>query len=48
MIFHLYSSPIPAVRERAYAAAFILLMMVLTISVVSRFLSRKFTKYVVK
>jgi phosphate transport system permease protein len=48
MIFHLFSSPIPAVREKAYAAAFILLFIVLIISVVSRLLTRRYTKYVIR
>ncbi len=48
MIFRLYTSPIPVVRQRAYAAAFILLIIVLTISVVSRLLTRRFKKHVIK
>lgn len=48
MIFHLYSSPIPSVRQKAYAAAFILLMIVLFISIISRLISKKVTKYVIK
>jgi len=47
MIYHLYSSPIPLVRERAYAAAFILLLIVFFISILSRYLSRKFTRHVI-
>jgi phosphate transport system permease protein len=48
MIYHLYASPIPLVRQRAYAAAFILLIIVLIISVLSRLLTNKFTKFVVR
>jgi phosphate transport system permease protein len=48
MIFHLFSSPIPAVRQKAYAAAFILLLIVLTISFVSRLLTRRYAKYVIR
>jgi phosphate transport system permease protein len=48
MIYHLYASPIPLVRQRAYAAAFILLLIVLIISVLSRLLTNKFTKFVVR
>jgi phosphate transport system permease protein len=48
MIFFLSTSPLPEVRERAYAAAFILLAIVLVISVASRLLSRKLSTYVVK
>ena len=47
MIYHLYSSPIPLVRERAYAAAFILLLVVFLLSVSSRYLSRKLTKHLI-
>lgn len=45
MIFNLFSSPLLEVRERAYASAFILLMLILGISVLSRVLSRKSIKY---
>jgi len=48
MIFRLYTSSIPAVQQRAYAAAFILLMIVLTISVLSRLLTRRFKKHVIR
>ena len=48
MIFHLFSSPIPMVRQKAYAAAFILLMIVLFISVISRVLSKRYMNYVIK
>ncbi len=48
MIFHLFSSPIPSVREKAYAAALILLIIVLSISIISRLLLRKTEKYVLK
>ncbi|MFH1014172.1 MAG: phosphate ABC transporter permease PstA [Thermoplasmatota archaeon] len=48
MIYHLYSSPIPSVREKAYAAAFILVVIVTTISVLSRTLTKRFTRYVIK
>ncbi|MDG6218558.1 MAG: phosphate ABC transporter permease PstA [Candidatus Thermoplasmatota archaeon] len=48
MIYHLYSSPIPSVRERAYAAAFILLVIVTSISIISRALTKRYKKYVIK
>lgn len=48
MIFQLYSSPLPVVRERAYAAAFILVIIVFIISIVSRLLMREFKKHVIK
>lgn len=43
-IFFQLSSPIPEVRERAYAASAILIFIVLTVSVVSRILSCKYNK----
>jgi phosphate transport system permease protein len=48
MIYHLYSSPIPAVREKAYAAAFILIVIVTTISVISRCMIKRCRKFVIK
>jgi phosphate transport system permease protein len=42
------SSPYPIVQQRAYASGLILLVIVLTASIASRVLSRKFMKYVVK
>jgi len=48
MIFHLFSSPVPDVRQKAYAAAFILLIIVLSISILSRILSKKYLKYVIR
>jgi len=48
MIFNLYSSPFPLVRQRAYAAAFILLVIVLLISIFSRILTKRFTKHVIR
>ncbi len=48
MIYHLYASPYPLVRQRAYAAAFILVVIVLSISIVSRALSKRYTKFVIR
>ncbi len=45
MIFNLYSSPIVEVRERAYAAAFLLLLLILLLSVLSRTLSSNSLKF---
>jgi phosphate transport system permease protein len=42
------NSPYPVVQQRAYAAGLILLGIVLLVSLISRFLSKKFMKYVVK
>ena len=47
-IYFLYNLPNEAVRHKAYAAAFILLIIVLAISVISRTLSKKSAKYVIK
>lgn len=43
-IFFQLSSPIPEVQNRAYAAALILTLMVLALSLAARFYSRKFSK----
>jgi phosphate transport system permease protein len=43
-IFFQLSSPIQAVQERAYAAALILTLIVLVLSLLARFYSRKFSK----
>jgi phosphate transport system permease protein len=48
MIFFLSTSPSAEVRARAYAAAFILLVLVLAISVVSRLLTARASRYIVK
>jgi phosphate transport system permease protein len=48
MIFFLSTSPLPEVRGRAYAAAFVLLVLVLVVSVVSRLLTKRLSRYVVK
>jgi phosphate transport system permease protein len=42
------NSPYPVVQQRAYAAGLVLLVIVLLVSLLSRFLSKKFMKYVVK
>lgn len=47
-IFFQIGTPIPEVQQRAYASAAILLIMILAISVISRLLTRKFTKYVIR
>ena len=48
MIFFLSTSPVGEVRDRAYAAAFILLAVVLILSIGSKLLSRRFSRNVVK
>ncbi|MBI4333953.1 MAG: phosphate ABC transporter permease PstA [Chloroflexi bacterium] len=47
-IFFQLGTPFPEVQARAYASAVILLAIILLIAVVSRILSKKFTKYVIK
>jgi len=47
-IYHIFQMPYPSVQQKAYAAAFVLLIIVLSISIISRTLSKKSTKYVIK
>lgn len=47
-IFFQLSSPIPEVRERAYAAAAILTIIILIISLSARALSRRYSKTIIK
>jgi phosphate transport system permease protein len=46
-IFFQLGTPIPEVRERAYASALVLTVLILIISLVSRMLSRRFTRHIV-
>jgi phosphate transport system permease protein len=46
MIYNLYSTPLG--QSKAFAAAFILLMIVLIVSVLSRLLTRRFKKHIIK
>jgi phosphate transport system permease protein len=48
MIFQLSTSALPVVRQKASAAALILLIIVLAISIISRTLSKRFTKHVIR
>lgn len=48
MILNLLSMPDPNVQSKAYVVAFVLLIIVLAISIISRSLSKKSTKYVIK
>lgn len=43
-VFFQLSSPIPAVQERAYAAALILTIIVLVLSILGRFITNRFSK----
>jgi phosphate transport system permease protein len=47
-VFFQSAAPIPEVQDRAYAAALILLAIVLLVNVVSRILGWRFSRYVVK
>lgn len=47
-IFFQLGTPFPEVQARAYASAFILLVLVLLISVAARLLSRRLARYIVK
>jgi phosphate transport system permease protein len=47
-VFFQMSTPIPAVQQRAYASALVLLALVLVVSLVSRFLGRRFSKFTVR
>jgi phosphate transport system permease protein len=47
-IFFQLGTPFPEVRNRAYASAFILTVIILIISVASRILTRKFTRHIVE
>jgi len=47
-IFYQLGTPFPEVQNRAYASAFILTLIILIISLVSRVLARNFTKHIVK
>jgi len=47
-IFFQAAAPIPEVQERAYAAALILLFIVLLVNVVSRALGHRFSRYIIR
>ena len=47
-VFFQLGSPSPEVQQRAYASAVILLVIVLLLSIFSRLLTRRFTKYVIR
>ena len=48
MIFQLSTSSLPVVRQKASAAALVLLIMVFVISILSRALSKRYMKHVIK
>jgi len=47
-VFFQLATPFPEVQQRAYASGFMLLLIVLSLSVASRLLSKKATAYVIK
>ena len=47
-VFFQLGTPFPAVQERAYASALVLTVIVLAISLVSRRLSKRLTKHVIR
>jgi len=47
-VFFQLGTPFPSVQQRAYAAAFLLLVLVLLVSVCSRLLARRLSKHAVK
>jgi phosphate transport system permease protein len=47
-IFFQLGTPFPEVQDRAYASAFILTIIILLISIISRILARRLTKHVIK
>ncbi len=47
-IFFQLGTPFPEVQRRAYASALILLLIVLALSIISRYLSRKFMKNIIR
>jgi len=48
MVFYLLGTPYPEARARAYAAAFVLLVVVLAVSIASRFMSVGLKRYTVE
>lgn len=47
-IFFQLGTPFPEVQERGYAAALVLAVIILAVSILARILSRKFTKHIIK
>jgi len=47
-VFFQLGTPYPEVQQRAYASGLILLVMVLSLSIVSRLLTKRFMKYVIR
>lgn len=47
-VFFQIGTPIPEVQQRAYASALVLLIIVLLVSIISRLLSHRFSKHIVR
>jgi len=47
-VFFQIGTPIPEVQERAYAAALILLLIVLMVNIISRFLGWRFSRHIIR
>jgi phosphate transport system permease protein len=47
-VFFQIGTPIPEVQNRAYAAALILLLIVLLVNIISRLLGRRFSKHIIR
>jgi len=47
-VFFQLGTPFPEVQQRAYASGFILLVIVLSLSIVSRLMTKRFMRYVIK
>ena len=47
-VFFQLGTPFPEVQQRAYASGFILLVIVLSLSIASRLLTKRFIKYVIR
>jgi phosphate transport system permease protein len=47
-VFFQLGTPFPEVQQRAYASALVLLVMVLALSIISRMIAKRYTKYVIR
>ncbi|HPM78789.1 MAG TPA: phosphate ABC transporter permease, partial [bacterium] len=47
-VFFQIATPLPAVQDRAYASALILLLVVLAVNLVARLLSARFSRNIIK
>jgi phosphate transport system permease protein len=47
-VFFQLGTPFPEVQQRAYASALVLLVMVLALSIISRIIAKRYTRYVIR